>query len=219
MKKVLLLGATGLVGEITLNMLLENPIIEQVIVFSRREITLTPSLKSEQNIKLRMYVDDVSKLLQNTKIKVDVCISCLGTTITKAGSQEKFRTVDYDLVLQLAHWAERNQCPKMAVVSALGADPNSKIFYNRVKGEVERDLKKTSLQLLILQPSLLSGERQEFRLWEQLALKLAPLYLWMLQGSLKKYRPTPAVSVAECLVDWVTAGDSTSSVKVQVQHL
>lgn len=125
---------------------------------------------------------------------------CLGTTMAKAGSEEAFRRVDYDYPLLLGEIAASLNA-EFLVVTAVGADANSKIFYNRVKGELERDLGSLRLPgLRIFRPSLLLGERSEQRTAERVgsafARPLSPLFV----GPLRKYRPIEAALVARAMV-------------------
>lgn len=127
---------------------------------------------------------------------------CLGTTRAKAGSERAFRRVDYEYPLALAEIAASMNAEAFLVVSSLGADPNSKLFYSRVKGELERDLEKLSLRALrIFRPSLLLGARAERRAGERLAIALARPLSALLHGPLEKYRPIAADGVARAMLE------------------
>ena len=132
-------------------------------------------------------------LLPQLDGRIDAAFCCLGTTIRQAGSQEAFRAVDQELVLAFARRARELGTRHLLVISALGADPRSSVFYNRVKGETEEALQAMGWpQLTIVRPSLLLGPRREFRLGERLA---APLMRWI-PG---KYRGIEAAVLARAL--------------------
>ncbi|WLH13438.1 oxidoreductase [Pseudomonas hefeiensis] len=165
---VLLAGATGLTGEHLLDRLLNEPTITRVLAPSRRPLAEHPHLENP--------VGEPAELLSRLSGQVDIAFCCLGTTIKKAGSEQAFRAVDLDLVVAFAKRARELGARHLIVISALGADPTSSIFYNRVKGEMEAALKAQDWpQLTLCRPSLLLGERTEPRLAEQLAGPLSRL--------------------------------------------
>src|SRR5690606_26648384 len=127
----------------------------------RRPLAEHPRLDNPQG--------ELPSLLPTLGGPLDIAFCCLGTTIKQAGSQEAFRAVDHDLVVAVAQRARALGARHFLVVSALGADPRSSVFYNRVKGEMEESLRAMDWpQLTIARPSLLLGERNETRLVEQL---------------------------------------------------
>src|SRR5690349_11286847 len=130
---VLLAGATGLTGEHLLDRLLNEPTITRVLAPSRRPLAEHPHLENP--------VGEPAELLQRLEGPVDIAFCCLGTTIKKAGSEQAFRAVDLDLVVAFAKRARELGARHLIVISALGADAKSSIFYNRVKGEMEAALK------------------------------------------------------------------------------
>jgi len=165
---VLLAGATGLTGEHLLDRLLNEPTITRVLAPSRRPLAEHPHLDNP--------VGEPAELLQRLEGPVDIAFCCLGTTIKKAGSEQAFRAVDLDLVVAFAKRARELGARHLIVISALGADAKSSIFYNRVKGEMEAVLKAQDWpQLTLCRPSLLLGDRVEPRLAEQLAGPLSKL--------------------------------------------
>ncbi len=183
-------GVTGLVGRQLLDILLESVTYVQVIVLVRRKLNL-------QHVKLEQVVVDFDNLSFNSHLKVDDFYCTLGTTIKKAGSQEAFRKVDLTYPVQLTKLFQQHGLKRFLIVTAMGADPSSRIFYNQVKGEVEEQLRLLGLpHLFIFKPSLLLGIRQEFRLGERLAAHLSRLFSWLMVGQLKKYKPIEAKKVA-----------------------
>jgi uncharacterized protein YbjT (DUF2867 family) len=127
----------------------------------------------------------------------DVAFACLGATIKKAGSREAFRNVDHDAVFLFAQAAKRKGARVFVHVSALGADPRSRIFYNSVKGEIERDVARLRFpSVYAMRPSILDGKREENRPAERLGLVMARA----LGPRLGKYRPTPVEAVARVMI-------------------
>lgn len=182
---ILIAGATGLTGEHLLDRLLSEPTVARVLAPTRRPLAAHPHLENP--------VGELQGLLPQLSGQVDTAFCCLGSTIKQAGSQEAFRAIDHDLILAFARRARELGARHLVVISALGANPNSSVFYNRVKGETEEALKAMGWpQLTIARPSLLLGARHEFRLGERLA---APLLRW-LPG---KYRGVDACALARAL--------------------
>ncbi|WXL26633.1 oxidoreductase [Ectopseudomonas mendocina] len=162
---ILIAGASGLTGEYLLDRLLNEPTITKVVAPSRRPLAPHPHLHNPTG--------ELLHVLPQLSGPVEVAFCCLGTTIKQAGSQEAFRAVDYDLVVAFAQRARELGARHLIVISALGANSTSSVFYNRVKGEVEQALQAQGWpQLTIVRPSLLIGPRREYRLGERL---LAPL--------------------------------------------
>lgn len=191
--KVLIAGASGLVGQYLLQALLKDARVSQVVSVSRRSLGRTDA-------KLREIVLDFS-LIENTDLPVSDCAyCCLGTTIKVAGSKEAFYKVDHDYVLKFASAAKAAGAKTFVIVSATGADPKSRVFYNRVKGQTESDLARLGFEsLIVLQPSLLLGERKESRPFEQLFVKLSPALRIFLQP-FKMVLPIEASRVAEVML-------------------
>lgn len=195
---IVIAGATGLTGEHLLDRLLSEPTVARVLAPSRRPLASHPHLENP--------VGELDQLLPTLTGPVDTAFCCLGSTIKQAGSQEAFRAVDHDLVLAFARRARELGARHLVVISALGANPQSSVFYNRVKGETEAALKAMGWpQLTIARPSLLLGARREFRLGERLA---APLLRW-LPG---KYRGIDACALARAL--WRLALEEQDGVRV-----
>jgi uncharacterized protein YbjT (DUF2867 family) len=163
-RNALVAGASGLVGGLLLEELLESPLYREVCSLGRRDLP-------KQHPKLTQRTVDFARLEGEALPAADDAFCCLGTTIKKAGSQEAFRAVDHDAVVAFARAARKAGARRFLVVTALGADPRSRIFYNRVKGEAEEALKGVGFEsLIILRPSLLLGERAEHRPGERAAI-------------------------------------------------
>jgi uncharacterized protein YbjT (DUF2867 family) len=195
---ILLAGASGLTGEHLLDRLLSEPTVARVLAPSRRALAEHPHLDNPQG--------ELLDLLPQLNGPIDTAFCCLGSTLKQAGSQDAFRAVDHDLVLAFARRARELGARHLLVISALGADPASAVFYNRVKGEMEQALRAMDWpQLTIVRPSLLLGARQEFRLGERLA---APFMRW-LPG---KYRGIKATVLARAL--WRLALEENNGIRV-----
>lgn len=189
----LIAGATGLIGSHALKLLLDSPKVHQVVSVARKSLPPHP--------KLKQVVVTFGALDNEQLPKCDVALCALGTTIKAAGSQKAFTLVDHDYVLAFARAARRAGVRKFVLVSALGADPSSRVFYSRTKGETERDIREIGFEsVVILRPSLLIGERRESRSLEKMAILMAPLYQHLLVGPLKQYTPVRANKVAEVMV-------------------
>lgn len=194
-RTALLLGATGLVGGHCLELLLGDGTWERVTVVARR-----PSGRSHP--RLREVVADFDRLDQAADaFAADDVFCCLGTTIRKTGSQDAFRRVDHEYVVRSAELAREQGAKRFLLVTAMGADPGSRVFYNRVKGEAERDVTALPFEgVALLRPSLILGDRAERRTAEALAQKAAPILSPLLVGPLRRYRAIPAPTVARAMV-------------------
>ncbi|TGM31887.1 nucleoside-diphosphate sugar epimerase [Leptospira biflexa] len=196
--KILLLGGTGLVGKQVLLSLLFYPQIKKVIVWARHfENSAKPNLPIEV---IRATWEDFQSGKVSVPEGIDAVFCCLGTTIGKAGSQEKFREIDFDYPLLAARQAKEKKIPGFYIITAMGSDPNSSIFYNRVKGELEWELKTLKFPFLgIFRPSLLIGDREEFRIGEKIGEVMGNFIPFGILG-LQKYKPIQAAYVAKAMI-------------------
>ncbi|MBC6988165.1 NAD-dependent epimerase/dehydratase family protein [Hymenobacter sp. BT491] len=194
-KTALIAGATGLVGSTLLPLLLASERYAKVITVGRRPLPLV-------HPKLEQRVMDLDQLEENRlSLIADDVYCCLGTTMRQAGSKEAFYKVDYLYVVKLAATTAGNFAAQFLVVSAMGADAESRIYYNRVKGEMEDAVRQTPFRVIhIFRPSLLLGERREKRLGEQIGFVLMKLLNPLLLGPLRKYRAVPAAAVARAMI-------------------
>ena len=191
MTRILLAGATGLVGEAALRGALASARVEQVVAPTRRPLPPHPKL-------VNPVVDFDALPADADWWRVDAVACALGTTIRDAGSQEAFQRVDHDYPLAIARRAHAQGAMAFALVSAMGADARSRIFYSRTKGEVEEALAGIGFtSLTLLRPGLLGGERRQHRGGERLALRV----MGALDGVLPaRYRVVPASRVAAALL-------------------
>ncbi|MBF8963682.1 oxidoreductase [Pontibacter sp. FD36] len=194
-RTALIAGASGLVGSHLLLMLLQSDRYSQVISVGRRELAII-------HPKLDQQIVDFDNLKKSaSELAADDVFCCLGTTIKKAGTKEAFYKVDHTYVTQLAEITLRRNATQFLVVSAMGADASSRIFYNRVKGEMERDIQALGFTSLhIFRPALLLGEREEHRTGEEISARIMkPLSVLMI-GPMRKYRPIKAETVASAML-------------------
>jgi uncharacterized protein YbjT (DUF2867 family) len=195
-------GPTGLVGAQLVDRLLRATSFRRVIALARRPL---PTARRLEVVDADyVHLDRVLGGVTAADQPIDV-FCCLGTTIGRAGSKEAFRRVDHDYVLALGRWARGARAHRMIVISALGADATSRVFYNRVKGETERDLTALRLaSLVVVRPSLLSGPRDEFRPGERLALIATRPFRALIPAAV---RPIAAADVARAMLDAALADD------------
>ena len=195
--RLLLLGATGLVGSEALSFAFSTPAISEIIA-----VTRTPLEPRKKMINL---VDsDLEELARSPSVwNVDAVICALGTTKAKAGSLQAFRHVDYELPLVFASACHTAGVETFALVSAIGASTSSRFFYARTKGELEREMKQVGFRsLTICRPSIIDGPRDDVRVSENIALVLSRLLAPVLP---KKFHINPASVIARSLIDSVVA--------------
>jgi uncharacterized protein YbjT (DUF2867 family) len=195
-KRAVVFGATGMVGKELINALLENNDYESIIAVVRKQLIITdPKLKQ---IKL----SDFSKLMDlRDKLKAGVFFCSIGTTIKTAGSKEEFARVDLEIPKNIARLAESLSIPSFVAISSIGADANSSNFYLKTKGEMEkavRDIYHGNLKFV--RPSLLMGNRDEFRFGEKVSVAFMKGFGWLFAGPLKKYRGIYAHDVAHAMI-------------------
>lgn len=195
--RLLLLGATGLVGSSTLKLALANPGISEVVAITRAPLP-------PQNKLLNPVRERIEELAQSARTwVVDAVVCALGTTKAKAGTKEALRHVDYDLPLVFAKECHAAGAETCALVSAIGASTTSMFFYGGTKGELERDIQKIGFRsLTICRPSIIAGPRNEVRNAERVALSLSHLLAPVLP---KKFHVNPAPVIAASLLNSVLA--------------
>jgi uncharacterized protein YbjT (DUF2867 family) len=210
-RTALVAGPTGLVGRHLVDRLLASPDYARVTVLTRRPIgRADPKL-----VEVQTDFGDLKKI--GARLAADDVFCCLGTTLAKAGSRAAFERVDYHMVVDLARAAKSAGAKQFLVVSAVGAAPRFPApFYSRVKARMEQAVSEIGFDAVhIVRPSLLLGPREERRLGEDIAQKLAPFLAPLFIGPLKKYRPVRADEVAAAL----QALASRPSQGVQIHHL
>jgi len=202
-----LLGATGLVGSCCLQHLLQDSSYNEVRVLVRRPLSL-------RHPKLRIIeVDYEQPFSQAAALGADDVFCCLGTTIKKAGTREAFRKVDFDFPVNAAAIAAEQGAKQFLLITALGANPESRVFYNRVKGDAEQAVRRLPFAAVhIFRPSMLLGDRKEFRPAEKAGAAFMTSLSFLFVGKWRKYRAIEADVVARAMV--YAAGQRRSGLQV-----
>jgi len=197
----LLAGASGLTGGFTLDALLEAPDVTRVIAVTRRSL-------GREHSRLANRIVQFERLEAQLKgTSCDTALCCLGTTLRRAGSEQRFRAVDVDCVLTFARAAKAASARRFVVISSVGADPRSRNFYLRTKGDMEEELEGVGFESLdILQPSMLLALRAEMRPLELLGSALMPLFAPLLRGKYTPYRAIRARTVAAAMLGATRSG-------------
>ena len=191
MKTALLAGSTGLIGKQLLQLLLENGRYSKVIALTRHDLPTHPKL-----VQIKTEFEQISE--HTEELKADDVFCCLGTTMEKAGSKEKFYKVDFEYPLQVAGITHSSGAKQFLLVSALGADKKSSIYYNKVKGEIEDAIQQVGFETLhIFRPSLLLGPRVEKRAGEDTAKLLYKALGFLIP---KKYKAIEGIKVARAMI-------------------
>ena len=190
--KVVLIGGSGATGRALVDLMLKSDKITEIVVLLRR-------ISFKEHTKLKQVVVDFENLADfDTYIHGDIAISCLGTTINDAGGKEAQWRIDHDLNLQFAALAKKNDCPVFLLLSAVNADPKSKIFYNRMKGSLEQHIKALDFtKLIIVQPGGLIRPNTD-RLGEKISV--GALRIFNSIGLFKTYEALPVAQVAAAML-------------------
>ncbi|WP_345949813.1 NAD(P)H-binding protein [Mucilaginibacter sp. PAMB04274] len=192
--KAVIVGASGLVGGELLKVLLQENYYTEVLALVRKELPV----KHKKLVQLVVDFDSLPEHANAINGKALFC--CLGSTRSKTPDLSVYRKIDHDYPVQLAEIAKQNKVASFHLISAVGANADSANFYTRLKGETERDIKKAGLHVLhIYQPSLLTGNRIEYRFAERVATVLMKALDPLLLGGLKKYKSIPAAVVARAM--------------------
>ena len=195
-----IIGATGAVGREIVNEILSGEYYNRVYILGRSSISKLPD--DSRLAKIIIDFDNIDfdmDILENADV-----FASLGTTIKTAGSKENQRKIDVDYTVNFAKLCE-GKVRSFNVVSAIGANSKSKNFYNSLKGELEDKLKEMNLRTLrIFQPSLLISKRDDNRFLEEIFMKVAPIFQFVLKGKIKKYSPIEASLLGKVIVRFVT---------------
>lgn len=189
-RSAIVVGGTGLVGSSLVKLLCDSEEYVSVTVIARRKLEF-------EHPKLIVKIRSFNQLEEKDIEFAHEIYCCLGTTIKKAGSHEEFEKVDVEYPLQIASLAKKCGIMHFIIISAMGANDKSRVYYNRVKGKLEKELIALELQQVsIVRPSLLVGERDEFRLGEKVGEWVLKVMNPMLVGPLRKYRSIEAAQLA-----------------------
>lgn len=194
-KTAIILGATGFVGNRLLQKLIEDDRYETIKLFSRSKIEGLP-------IKVKQFIGDVLDLEQfSDDFTGDDLFCCIGTTAKKTPDKTLYKKIDYGIPVSAAKLAKVNHVDAFLVLSAIGADKNSNVFYTKTKGEMEQDVLQQNLKkTYILRPAIIGGERDENRTLEKMGLVIFKLIQPVLVGKLKKYRIVNAETIAQTML-------------------
>ena len=193
-KTAIIIGATGLVGSSLVKELVDHRDYEEIRILHRR----TTGVKHDK-IDEHIIDFDTPSTYQEL-VKGDVLFSSLGTTIKKAGSQDAQYKIDFQYQYDLAKAASENGVKSYVLISSSGANAKSSIFYSRIKGELEEAVKKLNFEkIVILQPSVLDGDRKEVRFGESVGIVLGKLLSWI--PGIRKYRPIHSTIVAKAMIN------------------
>lgn len=196
-KTVAILGATGMIGELLLELALNDPYFERVRVLVRKPFSQThPKLE----VKLVDFKDAESFKLALEE--VDIILAAIGTTQKNVGGDKKlYYEIDFDIPVNAARFGKEAEVKQMAVVSAVGADNRSRNFYLKLKGDVEKALIDVGLEAMhIMQPSQLIGKRKEFRLAERIITPIMQVISLFFVGRTKKFKAIHGLDVAKAMI-------------------
>jgi uncharacterized protein YbjT (DUF2867 family) len=192
-KSVVILGATGLVGSALVEEFIADQQVAEIRILTRRALTYSSE-------KIQVIQTDLSKPEPSVFDNATALYCCIGTTRKKTPNQTLYKAIDYGMTLAGAQVAKNKGVAEVHLISAIGADVNSRIFYSRLKGEIERDLIDMNFErTLIYQPSLLIGPRSEKRIGEKIAQVLSPILDLFLVGTLQKYHSISAQELAHAM--------------------
>ncbi|WP_343488268.1 NAD(P)H-binding protein [Allomuricauda sp. d1] len=194
-KTAIVLGATGLVGGILLDLLLKDERYVKIVAISRRKLGI-------QHPKLETHLGDLFKLENfSDHFHGDEVFCCVGSTQAKTPDLNTYRKVDYGIPIATAQLCKQNGIKTIVIVSALGADPKSSLFYNRTKGEMEEAVLELKIEKThIVQPALIGGHRDEKRPKELFFKKVMGVLDFLLLGPLRKYRMIAPEDIATAMI-------------------
>ena len=205
-KTAILLGATGLTGSIVLDKLLNDDSYKTIKLFSRKKIEGLPS-------KVIQYTGNLLELDSfKTDFTADEVYCCIGTTAKKTPDKTMYKAIDFGIPVAAAKLSKEHGIKTFLVVSALGANAASSIFYNKTKGEMEQAVLSENIEKThILQPSIIGGNRKEQRIGEKIGLVVFKLLQPLFFGKLKKYSLTEAEHIAQAMIN---LANSTSKIQI-----
>lgn len=195
-KTAIILGASGLTGSHILKSLIQDERYDTIKLFSRSKIEGITSLKVKQ------YIGNLLELEQfKADFIADEVYCSIGTTKAKTPDKSTYKAIDYGIPVSAAKLAKANKIDTFLVVSAMGADKNSRVFYNKTKGEMEQDVQEQKVpNTYIFRPSLIGGDRNENRTLENIGLKLFKIIQPLFIGPLKKYKIVNASAIAKVMI-------------------
>lgn len=203
-KTAIILGASGLTGGLLLKKLIVDDRYESIKLFSRSSIKGLPN-------KVKQYIGDLLELEQfKNDFTGDEVYCCIGTTAKKTPDKSLYRDIDYGIPVAAAKLAKANGINTFLVISAMGANKKSSVFYNRTKGEMEQEVLNQAIpRTSILRPSLIGGKRNEQRILEKIGLVVFKVIQPLFIGPLKKYRIINADSIAQAMLNLANTTSNT----------
>lgn len=212
-KTAIILGASGLTGSLVMEKLLANEAYGKVKLFSRKASGMT-------HPKLEEHLGDILHLDQfEAEFTGDEVYCCIGTTKKKTPERLVYRNIDYGIPVNAALLCNANKIPVFTVVSAVGANSKSSIFYNRTKGEMEDSVLEAGIErTYILRPSLISGNRLEHRNGEGISIALFKFLRPLLIGRLRRYRAIEADTIASCMIRLANSNETSQIVESEQIH-
>lgn len=194
-KTAIVLGATGLTGGILLRLLLQDDRYEKIKLFSRSSTGLVDK-KIEEHLGNLMQLEEFE-----ADFTGDEVFCCIGTTKSKTPQKEMYRKIDYGIPVAAAKLCAQNGISGFLVISSMGANAKSRVFYNRLKGEMEEAVLREDLKnTYIFRPSLIGGKREEKRLGEWVFKQLMKGVNLVLAGPLRKYRSIDPETIAKAMI-------------------
>lgn len=210
-KTAIILGATGFTGGILLRQLLHDERYGKIILFTRRSVGFEDPKIEEHGINL------FSLEAYKESFYADEVFCCIGSTKKKTPQKKVYKQVDYGIPLTAAKLCIANKIPTLVVVSALGANASSKIFYNRIKGEMERDVLNQKIKnTYMLRPSLIGGERDEKRQFEFFWKQIMKTTSFLMFGPMKKFRAIHPEKIAKTMVYVANQGYGNPIIKSDI---
>lgn len=199
-KTAIILGSTGLTGGFLLNLLLADSRYSEIRLFNRNPI-------SKEHPKIKEFIVDLlTSESYASEFRGHEVFCCIGTTAAKTKDKQRYKSIDYGIPVSAAHLSKVNEILTFVVISSMGANSASSIFYNRIKGEMERDVMNQNVsKTFILQPSLIGGHRKERRIGEYLGKLFMRALDPLLVGSLKKYRIIHPETIAKAMISLVNS--------------
>ncbi|WP_282031074.1 NAD(P)H-binding protein [Winogradskyella eximia] len=194
-KTAIILGASGLTGGFVLQKLIEDDRYDTIKLFSRSKIEGLPN-------KVKQFIGDLLEFNQfKDDFTADEVYCCIGTTAKKTPDKTLYKKIDFGIPVAAAKLSKENNIPTFLVISAMGANKNSTVFYNKTKGEMEQNVLKQQLKkTFILRPSLIGGDRQESRRLEKIGLVIFKLIQPLFIGKLKKYKIVNGETIAQAMI-------------------
>lgn len=203
-KTAIILGASGLTGSFLLQKLIEDDRYEHIKLFSRSKIDGLPK-------KVTQFIGDLLKLEQfKTDFTADEVYCCIGTTLRKTPNKTVYKQIDYGIPVTAAKMSKDHNIASFLVISAMGANIKSKVFYNKTKGEMEYDVLQQHIKnTYILRPSLIGGQRNERRILEKIGLVVFKVIQPLFIGKLKPYKIINAETIAQAMLNLANNTNTT----------